>query len=56
MIIVTHEMGFAREVSSRVVFLHQGMVEEDGAPEQVFGNPASGRCRAFIGSHFDRNR
>jgi len=56
MIIVTHEMGFARDVSSRTVFLHQGLVEEDGTPEQVFGNPASDRCRAFIGSHFTRNR
>lgn len=56
MIIVTHEMGFAREVSSRVVFLHQGQVEEDGSPEKVFGDPTSDRCRAFIGSHFDRNK
>ena len=56
MLIVTHEMGFAREVSSRVVFLHQGLVEEDGTPAQVFGNPGSDRCRAFISGHFDRNR
>lgn len=56
MIIVTHEMGFAREVSSRVVFLHQGQIEEDGTPEKVFSNPDSSRCKEFIGSHFDRNR
>lgn len=56
MIVVTHEMGFAREVSSRVIFLHQGMIEEDGQPEQVFGDPKSDRCKAFIGSHYDRNR
>lgn len=56
MIIVTHEMGFAREVSSRVVFLHQGQIEEDGPPSKVFGDPQSARCREFIGSHFDRNR
>lgn len=56
MIIVTHEMGFAREVSSRVVFLHQGQIEEDGPPAKVFASPDSARCREFIGSHFDRNR
>merc|ERR1711965_121469 len=39
MLLVTHEMGFARQVSSEVVFLHQGQVEEIGTPEQVFGNP-----------------
>lgn len=48
MIVVTHEMGFAREVSSRVVFLHQGRVEEDGPPAEVFGNPRSERCRQFL--------
>ncbi|WFE75802.1 ABC transporter ATP-binding protein [Roseinatronobacter sp. S2] len=54
MVIVTHEMGFAREVSSRTVFLHQGVVEEDGTPEQVFGNTRSDRCRAFLSGYFDR--
>ena len=39
MIVVTHELGFAREVSDRVLFLHQGVVEEDGTPEQVFESP-----------------
>ena len=48
MMVVTHEMGFAREVSSRVLFLHQGLVEEDGAPEQVFDHPASERFRQFL--------
>jgi len=56
MLIVTHEMGFAREVSSRTVFLHQGRIEEDGHPDQVFGNPVSDRCRAFVSGHFQRNR
>jgi octopine/nopaline transport system ATP-binding protein len=51
MMLVTHEMGFAREVASRVVFLHQGRVEEDGPPAQVFGAPKSERCRQFISSH-----
>ena len=48
MIIVTHEMGFAREVSSEVIFLHQGLVEEQGPPSQVLGNPKSERCRQFL--------
>jgi ABC-type histidine transport system ATPase subunit len=50
MLVVTHEMGFAREVASRVVFLHKGLVEEEGTPDQVFGNPSSERCRQFISS------
>jgi len=49
MIIVTHEMGFAREVSSHVIFLHQGVVEEEGPPQKVFQEPDSARCRAFVG-------
>lgn len=48
MLVVTHEMGFAREVSSRVLFLHEGLVEEDGDPEQVFNNPKSERFQQFI--------
>lgn len=48
MIVVTHEMGFARDVSSKTIFLHQGRVEEEGPPAQVFGNPTSERCRAFL--------
>ncbi|WP_105385119.1 ABC transporter ATP-binding protein [Neorhizobium alkalisoli] len=53
MIMVTHEMKFARDVSSRVMFLHQGQVEETGPPSQVFGAPTSTRCKEFIaaGSH-----
>ncbi len=48
MLIVTHEMAFAREVASEVIFLHQGRVEEQGAPAQVFGDPKSERCRQFL--------
>jgi polar amino acid transport system ATP-binding protein len=48
MIIVTHEMGFAREVSSHVMFLHHGQVEEEGPPRKVFLQPDSERCRAFV--------
>jgi octopine/nopaline transport system ATP-binding protein len=51
MLVVTHEMGFARDVSNRVVFLHKGVVEEDGAPHDVFGAPKSDRFKQFISSH-----
>lgn len=50
MLLVTHEMNFARDVASKVVFLHQGVVEEQGSPEKVFGNPESERLRQFISS------
>jgi arginine/ornithine transport system ATP-binding protein len=48
MLVVTHEMGFAREVSSRVMFLHEGLVEENGPPEQVFDKPKSERFKQFM--------
>lgn len=48
MLIVTHEMAFAREVAHRVLFLDQGMIVEDGPPEQVFGNPKNQRTQAFL--------
>lgn len=48
MIVVTHEMGFARDVSSEVIFLHQGLVEEQGAPGQMFTNPNSARFKEFL--------
>ena len=51
MLLVTHEMQFARNVSSEVVFLHQGLVEEQGTPEQVFDNPNSARCKQFMSSN-----
>jgi ABC-type histidine transport system ATPase subunit len=51
MLIVTHEIGFAREVSSRTVFLHQGRIEEEGPPAQLFSNPRSERLRQFLASH-----
>jgi len=50
MIVVTHEMGFAREVSTEVMFLHNGRVEERGRPDAVFGQPRSERCRKFLAS------
>lgn len=51
MLIVTHEMRFAREVSDRIVFLHQGRIEEIGTPDEVFDNPKSERVREFMASH-----
>jgi ABC-type polar amino acid transport system ATPase subunit len=50
MIIVTHEMGFAKEVSDRVVFLHEGKIEESGTPTEIFDNPKSERLKSFISS------
>ena len=48
MILVTHEMKFAREVASHVIYLHNGVVEEEGPPEDLFGNPQSERLRQFL--------
>jgi len=48
MIVVTHEMGFARDVSNRVVFLHQGRIEEEGVPAEVFAQPKSERLTQFL--------
>lgn len=48
MIMVTHEMRFAREVSSRVIYLHQGRIEEQGPPEQLFGDPQSANLRRLL--------
>jgi len=50
MIVVTHEMGFAREVSNKAVFLHQGRVEEEGPPDALFNAPKSERLQQFLSS------
>jgi octopine/nopaline transport system ATP-binding protein len=50
MLVVTHEMGFAREVSNRVIFLNQGVIEEQGTPAVVFDAPKSDRLRQFLSS------
>ncbi|MEX0810398.1 MAG: ABC transporter ATP-binding protein [Dongiaceae bacterium] len=52
MVVVTHEMGFAKEVANDVIFLHAGRIEEQGPPAQVFGNPKSERCRQFLASNY----
>lgn len=49
MIVVTHEMGFAKEVADRVIFLHEGKIIEEGDPEEVFTNPKHERLQAFLG-------
>ncbi len=49
MIVVTHEMGFAREVADRVIFMDNGVIVEDGTPDEVFDNPKSERTRDFLG-------
>jgi ABC-type histidine transport system ATPase subunit len=48
MLLVTHEMGFCREVATRVVFLHEGMIEEEGPPQELFGTPKSERLQQFL--------
>jgi polar amino acid transport system ATP-binding protein len=48
MIVVTHEMGFAREVGDRILFLHQGSILEEGPPDQIFNSPREDRTRAFL--------
>jgi octopine/nopaline transport system ATP-binding protein len=50
MILVTHEMKFARDVSSHVIYLYKGVIEEEGPPSRVFGAPESERCRQFVSS------
>lgn len=47
-VIVTHEMGFARKVSDRVLFMDDGLVQEEGTPEEVFDHPKTDRCRDFL--------
>nr|WP_221635662.1 amino acid ABC transporter ATP-binding protein [Listeria aquatica] len=49
MVVVTHEMGFAREVADRVVFMDAGIIQEQGTPDEVFGNPKNERTKDFLG-------
>ena len=48
MIIVTHEMGFAREIADRIIFMDEGKIIEEGSPEEVFTNPLNERTRRFL--------
>lgn len=52
MLLVTHELSFARQVSNQIMFFHQGRIEEQGTPEEVFERPQSERCRQFMSSHY----
>ena len=53
MIVVTHEMAFAREVSDRVVFMDNGVILEQGSPAEVFGNPKEARTREFLSRYLE---
>ena len=48
MVVVTHEMGFAREVADRVIFMDQGLIVEEGTPEQIFSSPQQARTQGFL--------
>lgn len=48
MVVVTHEMGFAREMSTRVIFIDQGIIQEQGSPEQIFNHPQNERTQLFL--------
>jgi len=54
MIVVTHEMAFARDVSNRIVFMKDGIIWEEGGPEQIFGNPEKQETKEFLSRFFDR--
>jgi polar amino acid transport system ATP-binding protein len=56
MMLATHEMGFAKEVSSKVCFLHEGVIHEEGPPEQLFENPIEERTKAFLQRIVDAGR
>ena len=49
MVVVSHEMGFARQVANRILFMEGGRIAEDGTPDEVFGNPKNSRLREFLG-------
>lgn len=56
MVVVTHEMAFAREVSDRVVFMDQGVILEQGAPGQIFTHPGNDRTREFLARYLEDDR
>ncbi|NLW11597.1 MAG: amino acid ABC transporter ATP-binding protein, partial [Clostridiaceae bacterium] len=53
MVVVTHEMGFARKVASRVLFMDEGRIVEQGTPDEVFGNPKNDRTKLFLSKVLD---
>jgi ABC-type polar amino acid transport system ATPase subunit len=48
MVVVTHEMGFAKEVADRVIFMDEGVIVEEGTPYEIFNNPQSDRLKSFL--------
>jgi len=54
MIVVTHEMAFAREVSNHVIFMANGVIVEEGSPEDIFGNPKDSRTKEFLARVIER--
>jgi polar amino acid transport system ATP-binding protein/glutamine transport system ATP-binding protein len=48
MVVVTHEMGFARRVGTRILFMDEGIIQEEGSPEQIFDNPENPRTQSFL--------
>ena len=48
MVVVTHEMGFAREVSDRILFMDEGIIAESGTPQEIFNNPQNPRTKDFL--------
>ena len=48
MVVVTHEMGFAREVANRVMFINDGVIQEENTPQEIFSNPKSPRLQEFL--------
>jgi polar amino acid transport system ATP-binding protein len=56
MVIATHEMGFARDTAHRVVFLHEGVILEEGTPEQIFTQPREPRTQRFLQSIIEAGR
>ena len=56
MVIVTHEMGFARDVSDRVVFMDSGVIVEEGSPEEIFGHPKNERTRTFLSRYLNARK
>jgi len=54
MVVVTHEMNFARQVADRVLFMDQGVIAEEGVPEAIFSNPVKPRTRAFLREILER--
>ena len=56
MLVVTHKMAFAKDVSNRVIFMADGRIEEDGKPEEVFNNPKKERTKEFLARYLSENK